>query len=274
MDVMKVSDKGSFRTYFYFWTFPYFEGAAVLWNEWDPLFHDPTVRRALTLAINRHELHRVLNLPEEAPVFDVLFTPQQFRRGEPPAPLPYDPEQAKHLLDKAGWHTARENGLRERGGRPFRFTVVTSDFQGLYQAAVYIQAELRRVGVQMDIQNVVWDVLRDRFVKTSNFQAAITLFPFEGEDALFFGNKSVLGYHDVKAIALLRRAGETMDPDEYDRIYRELWPVFQADMPATFLFHAIYATLADRRIQGLSTPWHADAVQYMEDLWLEDGGKR
>ena len=63
-----------------------------------------------------------------------------------------------------------------------------------------------------------------------------------------------------------------MDPDEYDRIYKELWPIFQADWPATFLFHASYATVADQRIRGLSTPWHADPVQYMDDLWLDDRG--
>ena len=65
-----------------------------------------------------------------------------------------------------------------------------------------------------------------------------------------------------------------MNPDEYDQIYRELWPMFQADMPATFLFHANLASVVDRRIRGLSTPWRADPVQYMEDLWLDDGGNQ
>src|SRR5579859_8262435 len=58
-----------------------------------------------------------------------------------------------------------------------------------------------------------------------------------------------------------------MDPDEYDRIYKELWPIFQADWPATFLFHASYATVADQRIRGLSTPWHADRCS----TWMTSG---
>lgn len=252
--------------------FPFLEGAAVFWNEHHPFFRDSNVRRALTLAINRQELHRVLNLPKEAPVFDVPFTPRQFQRDELPTPLPYDPEQAKRLLDNSGWRDVHGNRVRERNGEPFRFTAVTSDFQGLYQAAIYIQAALRRVGVQMDIQNVVWDVLRDRYIGTGNFQAAITLFPFEAQDAHYFGDKSVMGYRNPQAIALINKSAQTMNPDEYDRLYRDLWPIFQADMPATFLFHASYATLADRHIRGLSTPWHADPVQYMDDLWREDRG--
>ncbi len=88
----------------------------------------------------------------------------------------------------------------------------------------------------------------------------------------YFGEKSPMGYSNPKVIALLKKAAATMNPDEYDGIYRELWPIFQADMPATFLFHVSLATVADRRIRGLSTPWRADPVQYMDDLWLDDRG--
>jgi len=72
---------------------------AIVWNQHHLLFGDSQIRLALTLAIDRRELHRVLNLPVSAPVFDVIFAEEQLLRAELPPPLPYDPERAKQLLD-------------------------------------------------------------------------------------------------------------------------------------------------------------------------------
>ena len=60
-----------------------------------------------------------------------------------------------------------------------------------------------------------------------------------------------------------------MDLDEWDRIYREIMPIFQSDLPLTFLFPDIETHVAHRRIGGLSND-HPDPVWFMEDLWIED----
>lgn len=43
------------------------------------------------MAIDRRELLGVMNLPADAPLFDVLYTDRQFRAGELPSAIPYDP---------------------------------------------------------------------------------------------------------------------------------------------------------------------------------------
>lgn len=271
-DVMKLSGNSRFRTYF--WMSP-LEGAALFWNERYPTFRDPKVRRALTLAINRRELNDTLNLPKEAPIADVLFTPRQFPRGELPGALPYDPKKANRLLDEAGWHYINNTGVRERAGHQFRFTTLAATLGASDQALIYVQAALRHVGVEMEIERLDYGVLRDR-ARAGNFQAVVdgVLFGGNWPQLLYFQKDSPIGYSNPKVIALLQKTAATMDPDEYDRIYRELWPVFETDMPATFLYFVDSATVTDRRVKGLSTPWRSDPVQYMEDLWLEDGGKR
>ena len=121
----------------------------IFWNQRHPLFHDPVVRRALTLAINRRELLEVLNFPPDLPIFDVLFTRPQYRQRQLPEPLPYDPELAKQLLEAAGWQDEDGDGIRERAGAEARFTLIANRQSTVdlgERAAVYVQDQLRGWG--------------------------------------------------------------------------------------------------------------------------------
>lgn len=66
----------------------------------------------------------------------------------------------------------------------------------------------------------------------------------------------------------------TADPDEEDRLYLELAEIFRAELPLTRLVWKPDVNFAHRRIQGLSTPFRADANTNMEELWLEGRGSK
>jgi len=268
MNLLKLQRDPRFRTYDSVY---HARLKAIAWNERRPLFGDPRVRRALTLAFNRRELHQTLNLPAWTPLFDVLFSRDQLRRRELPQPLPYDPKLASRLLDEAGWRAQAGDGLRHRDGKPFRFTALVHPISGMSEASVYVQAALRRVGIQMDISTMDEQAERQR-VRAGDFDAAIVIMPEDGPfgPLAFFGENSLIGYNNPTVIALLNKAQATANPQEIDRIHRELAPIFQADLPMTFLYPAVYTTVAHRRVRGLSSPWRVDPVRYMEDLWLEE----
>ena len=86
----------------------------------------------------------------------------------------------------------------------------------------------------------------------------------------YFGADSPLGYSNPKVIKLIDQAIATADPNEEDRIYHALMGIFRAEQPITYLLPWTYTFLVHRRIQGLSTPFRADPLAIMEDLWLED----
>ena len=239
---------------------------AILWKASHPLFLDPHVRRALTHAINRKELQQVLNLPEGLRVFDVLSTERQFRRGELPPPLAYDPELARRLLTQAGWADTDGDGVLERGEELFRFElIVPAELAG---AGVYIQDQLSRVGVRVDLLTLGMNMLRPRW-RNGDFEAIIA-FVSQNRESSFFGEESRLGYENPLAAELLRALEETMDPAVRDSLYRELMPIFEAEQPATFLFRMVEYFVAHRRVHGLSSPWRADPLVNLEHLWIEE----
>lgn len=270
VDVLKVADDPRFRVY---QGFASTVVRAIAWNHRRPALRDPRVRRALTLAIDRRELLRLQGLPEETPLFDVLYTVEQFRCREIPPALPYDPAEAGRLLEEAGWRDTDGDGIREREGNPLQFSILVGRARGQEEAAVYIQSLLRPVGVRVEVERVGGEGTSPR-VKAGNFDAVILHMPLSGEWAgrSFFEGDSPSGYANPRVRSLLGEARETWDPAARDRIFRQLWPIFQADLPVTFLHPLVQRTIAHRRVRGLSSPYRTDPVAHMEELWLEEGG--
>ncbi len=269
-DIPELVADPRFRVYDHLYDFDWLD--VIFWNHRHHLFRQPAVRRALTLAINRRELHQVLNLPADLPTFDVLFTARQYRKGELPEPLPYDPAAAKRLLREAGWRDEDGDGLRERDGEQFRFETIVRAGDELEHAAVYVQSQLRRVGIQMDVKVLDVSVVRER-LRSGDFHATIHRMGNQasGDGHLaWFGEDSRIGWHNPRVAELLHAAELAIDPDEQDRIYRELMPMFQAELPATFLEPQVETFVAHRRLRGLSSPFWANPLQNMDYLWLED----
>jgi peptide/nickel transport system substrate-binding protein len=241
----------------------------IEWNVNLPFFRDWRVRRALTLAIDRQEARQVLVLPADIPVVDGPYTPSQLQRGDLPVPLPYDTAQARALLEAAGWFDTDGDGVLDRDGQPFRFVAAMppGSRPGASQTlAVYVQAQLRRMGIRMEIQPV-----QTSGPPSGHFDAIVTGSVGWKRWTTIFSNSSGNGYHNPRVTELLGLLTSTVDPGEEDRIYAELSRIFQAEVPATFFFSQVPEVAVNQRIHGLSSPWRADPLRYMSELWLEGG---
>ena len=198
--------------------------SGIAWNSARAQLGDARVRRALTLALNRPELARVLSLPDGVPAVDGPFTPRQLRRGELSKPLPYDPAQARALLDAAGWRQLGGNGVREREGRSFHFTLVIGGERASSQMAVYLQEAWRRVGIRADIETLDRNVLGRR-VGDRQFDAGLSWPVVEKR---WFGANSPLGHRNTQVVSLLERLPLVSDPAENDDIHRQLTAIFRS----------------------------------------------
>ena len=242
---------------------------AIIWNQRNPILGDARVRRALTLAIDRRELLRVLSMWEGLPTVDGVFTERQYWRRELPAALPYDRQEAGELLDQAGWRDRDANGTRERDGRELSFSLAVT--RRMEAAAVYVQAQLRQVGVRMDIVRLENLALRAR-LETGRFDAAIAGFSTAVAelDQKILGSRSHTGYRNPRVAQLLNAAHNARDADELDAAFTSLSAAIAEDLPYTFLALDVETYVAHRRVKGMSTPFRANPLWSAEYLWIED----
>ena len=269
IDVLALADDSRFRAYH---KINSLFSRGIFWFQTDPLFRDASVRRALTLAIDRRGLLRVLNMPEDIPIIEAPFTKRQFRRHELPEPLPYDPFEALRLLEEAGWRDTDGDGIREKQGQEFRFEAIVFNDREWGRMAVFVQDNFRRIGVKMDIQSMNVSAARAR-VKAAGGDLSAAFFLLGCYPEIlheYLGPSSIIGYHNPEVYKLLDQMADVVNPDDVDRIYRRLAEILREDQPVTFLMPRVITFIAHRRLRGLSNPFRAVPARHMEDLWIEE----
>ncbi len=263
-DVAMVIDDPRFRAYHR----PLPSLHAIFWQQTRPFFQDASVRRALTLAIDRPVLREVMSLPSAIPLFDEVATPHLDPGGERTQVLPHDPVEAGALLQAAGWTDSDGDGIREREGRRFEFTALAPGGFGWQRMAVYVQDQLRQVGVKMNISAIESGVMWERWLD-ADFDAA---FMFSSASNYgHYGETTPYGYSNLHLAELFERKRVTAHPEARKAILLEIAEILQTDQPATILLPRVETSIVHRRIRGLGGV-RADPVWYMEDLWIEEEG--
>ncbi len=203
----------------------------LVWNTARPPFHDPRLRRALSLAIHRQRLVAAAvygfgevaagPVPSAHPLAAEVETP------------PFDPAAARALLDSLGFGPS---------GRRLAFTVLTV---GAGDAALeqLIQADLAAVGVDMRIRQLQLGA----YLETSQS-------PARDYDALVLGVPGDLALGYLRSLFDSRRRDEPLQVAQYanpdvDRALdrgdlAEVQRIVARELPITFLYHG-------RGVQGV-----------------------
>jgi len=120
----------------------------IAWNNADPLFADRDVRRALTLGIDRQAIVDTI-LGDYGRVCVSPIISSIWAHDRSLKPLPYDPAEARRILESKGWKDSDGDGVLDRGGKPFAFDLPTNaGNKQRADAAVIIQEQLKKVGIR------------------------------------------------------------------------------------------------------------------------------
>jgi peptide/nickel transport system substrate-binding protein len=117
-----------------------------------PAFADVRVRQALTHAIDRGLISTTI-LEGLAPVTHGPVQPVSWAHNPQVRQYAFDPARARTLLDEAGWKDTNGDGVRDKGGQPFRFTLITqAGFAVRENVAQVLQRQFKDVGVEAAVQ--------------------------------------------------------------------------------------------------------------------------
>lgn len=159
------------------------------------LFGDAAMRRALTMALDRKQLVRsqfdTLGAVALAPM-----TRAQTLADTTLATIPFDSAAAARMLDSLGWTLPAGKSIREREGRPLRFSVIVPTVSRNRMAMVVrVQEAFRKVGVDLVVDALEANAFIARLVKR-DFDAAFNGTRAEVSLAGLRPNWSVAGADD------------------------------------------------------------------------------
>lgn len=245
----------------------------LYWNHRHPALGDVRVRKALALAIDRVELARALDFPDEyfeSRPRDVYATGEQVLRGDYPDAIPFDPDAAVALLEEGGWVDRDGDGLRERDGIPLRFRVSANEMR--QPIAVVLQSQWSRIGVEtvIDVMNegaafaAVREGAFDAHLTAGNFGNAIAAFTNEGP------RRSHSGYDNPVFDSLMTAWEDARSAEDAEAAFRALWPILHEEVPVTLLLpQGMGALAAHRRVRGLDGRFE-EPLANLAWIWIDE----
>lgn len=277
----RSSNNPRFSDLFHKFHYPSFGYTYLGYNLRDPKFRDPLVRQALNAAINKEEIIRGVLLgygreatgpyPQESWAFDPAIRP-----------APYDPRRAKELLAQAGWKDADGDGILEKEGIPFEFTILTNQGNLTRElAAQIIQQRLAAIGIRVKIWILEWSALLHEFIDKGKFEAILMGWSLSRDPDQFDlwhsskikpGEFNFIGYSNPEADRLLEEGRRTFDPLRRQEIYRRFHRLLYEDQPVCFLYVPEALPAVHRRFQEVEVS--AIGVGYNLIHWYVPSNKQ
>ena len=239
-------------------------------------FTDKRVRQAIAQAINRQSVIDGvlfgLGRPATQPV------PPESWAYNPDVPgFGYNPGKAKALLAEAGWKDTNGDGVLDKDGRPFQFTIITNQGnEERAKTAAIIQQDLSRVGIKVEIRILEWQAFLHQFIDKKKFEAIILGWSL-GRDPDSYdiwhssktkeGQFNFVSYSNPEVDKLLLEGRNTCDQEKRKQIYAKLHAMIAEDQPYTFLYYPDALHVLHKRFKGVSpspigiwynfpTEWH------------------
>jgi peptide/nickel transport system substrate-binding protein len=248
----------------------------VTWNTRRPMFADAATRRALTMSIDRAGIVAAV-LEGEGTVAAGPVGRWHWAYDTTDAPLPFAPDSARELLAAAGWKDTDGDGIREKAGRPFAFTLLATPRDKWRRIAAIIQSNLRDVGVDVTVQ--IREIASIQPLVTSpdrRFDAFLLTWkpdPTLDERPMWACDQITHPVHfssycSPELDAVLDSLLVVTDPEVYAPLVDRYNDILATDQPYTFLFYPSHVAAARVELRGVEMDTRGNWVS-VADWWLE-----
>lgn len=220
---------------------------------------DPAVRRALDVAVDRDSMVRdVLDGAGRAAHSPLPTTSPYFARG---TERDHDPEAAREILDRAGWKTDDDGGVRAKNGTRASFTLWYPSGDKLRQDhALAFASDARKVGIDVRVQAGTWETIEPRLPEDAVLQGGgnpadpdYDLYGLLHSSLAGDGFNNMSHYRNGAVDRYLTQARRTQDDGERRRAYADLQRELVRDPAGVFLTHVDHIYVMDDDWTGVTT---------------------
>lgn len=217
------------------------------WNNKRPPFTSVKVRRALAMSINRQEIIDALLFGQGTPAISTV-PPWHPLYPKDARALPYDVAAAGKLFDEEGWRDSNGDGIRDKNGKPLRFTLMTSENPLNRSVVEVIQSQLRKAGVDAQVRTLEFQTLLTQH-KGRDFDAVFTSwvldnFQMAGAPASLFHsrlasvpNSTNRSSVNIPALdKLIDQASAATDDNQAIGVWKQMSDLLQSEQPVTFVY--------------------------------------
>ncbi len=241
-----------------------------------PLFQNKKIRQALSYAVPRESIIKSILFGQGVPIAGV-FKPGTWAYNADLKPYPYNPTRAKKLLKEAGWHDTDGDGLLDKNGRPFKFTVVTNQGNDTRsKTAQILQQAFRALGIEMKIQIQEWSTFIENTIKPRKFEAYILGWSLTPEPDPFDiwhssktapGEFNMVGFKNAQADTLIEKARSTFNQTERKAYLDKFQEILQEEQPYLWLFAPKSLIAMHKRFKNI-TPAPAGISYNFKDWYV------
>jgi peptide/nickel transport system substrate-binding protein len=239
-------------------------------------FDDVRVRQAMNYAVDKdliiQEIYggRAVALPGPLSPYN-NFVNKSLK------PYAYDPDKALSLLSDAGWTDSDGDGILDKNGQPFSFTLDTlEDWRPLAEA---VAGMFRDIGIDANVRFWEYSVIqpqllageRQAYLDDWGDSAFDPVGHFEAKwhgyvEGSPYGRGNFSGYNNERVNELIKMGETTADTNQRQTIYDEAQQLVYDDAPAVFLILPEEAEAASSRVQNWAPA--SDSRENMHDVCL------
>ena len=209
-----------------------------------PLFQDKLVRQALTHLVDRErilkEVFYGLGRITTGPFF--MDTPYYDKSIKP---YPFSVEKAKELLAKAGWKDTNNDGILDKDGKKFEFTIFSvAGRETQLRMLPIIKEDMAKAGVVMNIVSLEWSVYIQR-LENKSFEACTLgwAMGFENDpyqlwhsaEADRVASSNHISFKNRTADRLIEEMRVCFDMEKRIQLCHEFHKLLNEEQPYTFL---------------------------------------
>ncbi len=251
----------------------------IAWNNRRPLFADKRIRRALAMCVPTDSIIRDL-FHGTARAINGPFTPDEYAFNPSVPLIRFDPAGARRDLASLGWVDRDGDGVLDRDGKKFQFEMLVIPGNAVTtQFTQTVQAELKKIGVQMQIRAVDGAAIMQQ-ARAGNFDSAYFAWQHDADPdphSLFHssqfpprGQNFVL-YSNPEADRLIDGARRELDLTKRKNLYWQLHKVLADDQPYTWTVQVSMKWGIRKRLHGVAiSPGYGLSLWYPGefDWWI------